>query len=72
MTHKRRAFGAGVAAAVLLALTGLPSAAAADPAPSAPADGKVMLVMGQDSDTLSDYRRTCWTTRRSGHRIPVA
>ncbi|WP_432100942.1 endo-1,3-beta-xylanase [Streptomyces sp. WAC 04229] len=56
MTHKRRAFGAGVAAAVLLALTGLPSAAAADPAPSAPADGKVMLVMGQDSDTLSDYR----------------
>ncbi|MFD6534636.1 endo-1,3-beta-xylanase [Streptomyces sp. NPDC060184] len=63
------AIGAAVAAcAALLALTGLPTTAeagtAADGAAAAasvagrgvPADGKVMMVLGQDSDTLSDYR----------------
>ncbi|MGW5640623.1 hypothetical protein [Streptomyces sp. NPDC003832] len=59
--HTRKALGAGVAAASLLALISLSSTAEADTTAAVagrgvPADGKVMLVMGQDSDTLTDYR----------------
>ncbi|WP_432103208.1 endo-1,3-beta-xylanase [Streptomyces sp. bgisy091] len=59
----RRALGAAAAAATaLVSLAALPSSAEAGTASAAaavrgvPADGKVMMVMGQDSDTLSDYR----------------
>ncbi|WP_329225139.1 glycoside hydrolase family 26 protein [Streptomyces sp. NBC_01460] len=61
--HVRRTVGAAVAAATaLIALAGLTSSAEAGTASASvtgrgvPAAGKVMLVMGQDSDTLSDYR----------------
>ncbi|MFD0430691.1 hypothetical protein ACFQ60_35240 [Streptomyces zhihengii] len=55
---RRALVAAASAAAALLSFTALPSTAqAAGPAGrGVPADGKVMLVMGQDSDTLSDYR----------------
>ncbi|WP_242442076.1 glycoside hydrolase family 26 protein [Streptomyces sp. CB02460] len=50
-----------MALAALLSFAGLgaPASAATASTPSGrgvPADGKVMMVMGQDSDTLSDYR----------------
>ncbi|MEV6310673.1 hypothetical protein AB0M10_18995 [Streptomyces sp. NPDC051840] len=75
----RRALGAAAAAATaLISLAALPSSAEAGTASAVaavrgvPADGKVMMVMGQDSDTLSDYRApTCWTSRRSEHPLQV-
>ncbi|MET7509665.1 endo-1,3-beta-xylanase [Streptomyces albidoflavus] len=54
-----RSLGAAAAAlTVALSLTGPATAAPAAPADRAvPADGQVMMVLGQDSDTLSEYRR---------------
>ncbi|MFD4025525.1 endo-1,3-beta-xylanase [Streptomyces sp. NPDC058576] len=60
--HQRplhRAFAAGAVALGALVALAAPNSAAGAAVPAArgvPADGKVMFVMGQDSDTLSDYR----------------
>ncbi|MFB7032355.1 hypothetical protein ACFCXG_37480 [Streptomyces sp. NPDC056295] len=74
-----RAIAAGVTTvAALLALTALPSpAGAADTAvragtPGLPPAGKVALVLGQDSDTLSDYRRDVLGNASLGAPAPGA
>ncbi|MFB7428129.1 endo-1,3-beta-xylanase [Streptomyces hydrogenans] len=57
----RRALGTAAAAvAALLAFTAVPTPADAAPTaapPGLPPTGQVSLVLGQDSDTLGDYRR---------------